>query len=132
MNFNEFIQKPTNATLKEGKHLLTLISYEPIEKDEKKPYLKAIFETSANCQTTHNLFEKDLLFLAKNGKEFYNMAETNASIAEILEKMKASQFPVYIQKKQVMTLTGEEKTFINWNFFKQATEEKKEVFSYEK
>lgn len=132
MNFSEFIQKPTNATLKEGKHLLTLISYEPIEKDEKKPYLKAIFRTSASCQTVHNLFERDLIFLAKNGKEFYNMEETNASIAEILEKMKSTQVPVYIQKKQIISLTGEEKTFINWNFFKQATEEKKEDFSNEK
>lgn len=132
MNFNEFIQKPTNATLREGKHLLTLVSYEPIEKDEKKPYLKVIFRTSANYQTVHNLFEKDLIFLAKNGKEFFNMDETNASIAEILEKMKSTQFPVYIQKKQVIGLTGEEKTFINWNFFRQATEAKKEVFSDEK
>lgn len=132
MNFNEFIQKPTNATLKEGKHLLTLVSYEPIEKDEKKPYVKTTFTTKRGTTAIKNLFEKDLLFLAKNGKEFYNMAETNASIAEILEKMKHTEFPVYIQKKQVMTLTGEEKTFINWNFFKQATEAKKEDFSNEK
>ena len=125
------MNKPTNATLKEGIHKIKLISVNvPDVADDKTPYIAFTFILENGATTVKNLFEKSIEFLTNNAKKFYNIEDTNATLSDIIPLMQADFFPVSVTPNQYTTLQGKVVNATDWYFF--ATEEKTTTATNEK
>lgn len=125
-NLAHLLTKPTNAALTEGTHNLKLISIEcPNVADDKTPYIRMTFALENGAKTSKNLFEKEIEILTNSAKHYYNMAETNASLSELIPLMQTDFFPITIIKKEYTALNGEQMTALNWYYFKEEIQQSK-------